>query len=161
MIVIPQSVLEKIPDSDDRQIAFINDKIAEKEHVLEAMQEAGIDDKIMQCRAEKELEDLQAEKAAVVEVSKKKRDEKKAAVFLKIRPLQQSQSLQNIQAHLGEESTMPVLHTIYFLFRVMMQRYYYFLSICIVCQRYWVSSVPVHKVCRVRRKSQVGRFRAF
>lgn len=101
MIVIPQSVLEKIPDSDERQVAFINDKIAEKEHVLEAMQEAGIDDKIMQCRAEKELEDLQAEKAAVVEVSNKKRDEKKAAVFLKIRPLQQSQSLQNIQAHLG------------------------------------------------------------
>ena len=80
MIVIPQSVLNTIPDSNDRQIAFINDKIAEKEHVLEAMQEAGIDDKIMQRRAEKELENLQTEKAAVVESSKKKHDEKKVAV---------------------------------------------------------------------------------
>lgn len=77
MIVVPQSVFERIPDSEERQMEFINDRIEEKEHVLEQIQE--IDPKSMIARnAKRELDSLQTELA---EVSDKKwqKDEKRAA----------------------------------------------------------------------------------
>ena len=84
MIVIPQSVLNMIPDSEDRQLAFIRSKVEEKERVLEQMSKAGIDDPIMTRRAQKELDDLNDEmnnlSMQIAEKRKKKRDEKKAAV---------------------------------------------------------------------------------
>ena len=42
MIVVPQSVFERIPDSEERQMAYIQDKIDEKLAVLEQMKEAGM-----------------------------------------------------------------------------------------------------------------------
>lgn len=84
MVIIPQSTLDKIPDSDERQMQFVQDKIDEKMRVLEQMREADSSgrDPITR-RAEKELADLQAEMAALTEGISKKRtanDEKKKAV---------------------------------------------------------------------------------
>lgn len=84
MVIIPQSTLDKIPDSDERQMQFIQDKIDEKMLVLEQMREADTSgrDPITR-RAEKELADLQAEMAALSDDISKKRtanNEKKKAV---------------------------------------------------------------------------------
>lgn len=84
MIVVPQSTFEFIPDSDERQMQFVQDKIDEKMLVLEQMREADSSgrDPITR-RAEKELADLQAEMAALSECISKKRtanNEKKKAV---------------------------------------------------------------------------------
>ena len=45
MVVVPQSVFERIPDSEERQIRFIEDKVEEKMMVLEKMREAANDDR--------------------------------------------------------------------------------------------------------------------
>lgn len=84
MIVVPQSTFEFIPDSDERQMQFIQDKIDEKMLVLEQMRQADSSgrDPITR-RAEKELADLQAEMAALSDGISKKRsanNEKKKAV---------------------------------------------------------------------------------
>lgn len=84
MIVVPQSTFEFIPDSDERQMQFVQDKIDEKMLVLEQMRQAGTSgrDPITR-RAEKELADLQAEMAALSDGISKKRsanNEKKKAV---------------------------------------------------------------------------------
>lgn len=84
MVIIPQSTLDKIPDSDERQMQFIQDKIDEKMLVLEQMRQADTSgrDPITR-RAEKELADLQAEMAALSDDISKKRtanNEKKKAV---------------------------------------------------------------------------------
>ena len=84
MIVVPQSTFEFIPDSDERQMQFVQDKIGEKMLVLEQMRQADTSgrDPITR-RAEKELADLQAEMAALSDGISKKRsanNEKKKAV---------------------------------------------------------------------------------
>ena len=84
MVIIPQSTLDKIPDSDERQMQFVQDKIDEKMLVLEKMREADSSgrDPITR-RAEKELAGLQAEMAALSDGISKKRtanNEKKKAV---------------------------------------------------------------------------------
>lgn len=84
MIVVPQSTFEFIPDSDEHQMQFVQDKIDEKMLVLEQMREADSSgrDPITR-RAEKELADLQAEMAVLSEGISKKRtanNEKKKAV---------------------------------------------------------------------------------
>jgi N12 class adenine-specific DNA methylase len=84
MIVVPQSTFEFIPDSDEWQMQFIQDKIDEKMLVLEQMRQADSSgrDPITR-RAEKELADLQAEMAALSDDISKKRtanNEKKKAV---------------------------------------------------------------------------------
>ena len=77
MIVVPQSVFERIPDSEERQMDFINERIEEKQHVLEQMQE--IDPKSMIARnAKRELDSLQTELAEVSD-KKRQKDEKRAA----------------------------------------------------------------------------------
>lgn len=87
MIVVPQSVFERIPESVERQTKFIQDKIEEKMLVLEQMKEADPDGKSMIVRqAEKEIERLNDEIAQIVSgetpvpKSGKKKDAKKAAV---------------------------------------------------------------------------------
>lgn len=62
MIVVPQSVFERIPDSEERQIRFIEDKVEEKMMVLEKMREAATDDRDPVLRqAQRELEQLNDE----------------------------------------------------------------------------------------------------
>ena len=77
MIVVPQSTFEFIPDSEERQIAFIKDKVEEKMIVLEKMREADESGQsFMTRRAEKELEQLQEELAALTDNAAQKRNEK-------------------------------------------------------------------------------------
>lgn len=84
MIVVPQSTFEFIPDSDERQMQFVQDKIDEKMLVLEQMREADTSGRDpLTRRAEKELADLQAEMAVLSDGISKKRtanNEKKKAV---------------------------------------------------------------------------------
>ena len=62
MIVVPQSVFERIPDSEERQIRFIEDKVEEKMMVLEKMREAANDDRDPVLRqAQRELDQLNDE----------------------------------------------------------------------------------------------------
>lgn len=85
MIVVPQSVFERIPDSEERQMRFIQDKIDEKMMVLEQMREADSDNDrnpIIR-QAEKEIEKCKDEMGALAEVlagKRKQRDGKKEAV---------------------------------------------------------------------------------
>ena len=85
MIVVPQSVFERIPDSEERQMCFIQDKIDEKMMVLEQMREADSDNDrnpIIR-QAEKEIEKCKDEMGALAEAlagKRKQRDGKKEAV---------------------------------------------------------------------------------
>lgn len=84
MIVVPQSVFERIPDSEERQMAFVSDKIEEKEMVLEQMKEADPDGSSMIVRqAEKEIEKLNEEMGVLtgfISEKRKEKDAKKAAI---------------------------------------------------------------------------------
>lgn len=86
MIVVPQSTFEFIPDSEERQMAFIQDKIEEKMLVLEQMKEADPNGKnIITRQAEKEIANLQEELAGLSKETSKKRtatDEKRRAIAL-------------------------------------------------------------------------------
>lgn len=74
MIVVPQSTFEFIPDSEERQIRFINDKIEEKLLVLEQMKDADKSGNNMITRqAEKEIEDLQQQLADITDSMTTKR----------------------------------------------------------------------------------------
>lgn len=83
MIVVPQSVLELIPDSPEREMAYVKDIIEEKMKVLETMREADSEGKSMIVRqAERELaeqENRLAELTEAMQGRKKKRDEKREA----------------------------------------------------------------------------------
>lgn len=85
MIVVPQSVFERIPDSVERQTQFIQDKIEEKLLVLDQMKDAVPDGRSMIVRAaEREIEKLKDEISQLANGGatdkKKKKDAKKAAV---------------------------------------------------------------------------------
>lgn len=84
MIVVPQSTFEFIPDSEERQMAFIQDKIEEKMIVLEKMRDADKSGRNLITRqAEKEVEQLKEELADLTTTLSEKRtakDEKKRAV---------------------------------------------------------------------------------
>lgn len=86
MIVVPQSTFEFIPDSEERQMAFIQDKIEEKKMVLEQMKEADPDGSSMIARqAEREIEQLEGQLAEITNEATKKRsatEQKKRAVSL-------------------------------------------------------------------------------
>lgn len=78
MIVVPQSVFERIPDSEERQIKFIQDKIEEKLKVLEDMKEEDPDGKSMIVRqAESELEKSRDELNKITQELEEKRGKKK------------------------------------------------------------------------------------
>ena len=86
MIVVPQSVFERIPDSIERQTQFIQDKIEEKMLVLEQMKEADPDGRSMIVRAaEREISRLEDEMSQLASgeepaSGKKKKDAKKTAI---------------------------------------------------------------------------------
>ena len=84
MIVVPQSTFEFIPDSEERQMAFIQDKIEEKMIVLEKMRDADKSGRNLITRqAEKEVEQLKEELADLTTTLSEKRtakEEKKRAV---------------------------------------------------------------------------------
>lgn len=86
MIVVPQSTFEFIPDSEEREMAFVQDKIEEKMLILEKMKEEDPDGKNMITRqAEREIELLEEQLAGLADNASKKRtanDDKKRAVAL-------------------------------------------------------------------------------
>ena len=76
MIVVPQSTFEFIPDSEERKMRFIKDKIDEKLLVLEQMKEAdGNENNIITRQAKKEIEDLQQQLADITSTVSVKRKE--------------------------------------------------------------------------------------
>ena len=83
MIVVPQSVFEKIPDSEEREMAYVKDVIEEKMRVLDAMRDADGDGSSMVVRqAQKELEKQEerlAELSEAIQQKRRKRDEKREA----------------------------------------------------------------------------------
>ena len=82
MIIIPQSTLERIPDSEERQMAFIKDKIEEKLDVLNKMRDSDADRNSIR-EAEREVSKLEAELAILSDTSserRKERDAKKEAI---------------------------------------------------------------------------------
>lgn len=86
MIVVPQLTFEFIPDSEEREMTFVQDKIEEKMLILEQMKEEDPDGKNMITRqAEREIELLEEQLAGLADNASKKRtanDEKKRAVAL-------------------------------------------------------------------------------
>lgn len=80
MIVVPQSVFEMIPDSEERQRAFIQEKIDEKMHVIELAKQSGMDTRAISSM-EKELNNLRTEyeNGGDISTKGKKRDAKKEA----------------------------------------------------------------------------------
>lgn len=84
MIVVPQSTFEFIPDSEERQMAFIQDKIEEKLIVLAKMKDADKSGRNLITRqAEKEVEQLKEELADLTTTLSEKRtanEEKKRAI---------------------------------------------------------------------------------
>ena len=83
MIVVPQSVFERIPDSEERRMAYIKSIIEEKMRVLEIMRENDSSGRSPIVRqAENEIakrEDELAEIAAALEAKRSKRDGKREA----------------------------------------------------------------------------------
>ena len=86
MIVVPQSTFEFIPDSEERQMAYIQDKIEEKKLVLEQMRDADPSGQSMITRqAQREIDQLEEQLAGIADEASKKRnaaDQKKRAVSL-------------------------------------------------------------------------------
>ena len=86
MIVVPQSTFEFIPDSKERQMAYIQDKIEEKKLVLEQMKDADPSGQSMITRqAQREIDQLEEQLAGIADEASKKRnaaDQKKRAVSL-------------------------------------------------------------------------------
>ncbi len=83
LIIVPQSVFEMIPDSEERQRAFVQEKIDEKKHVIEEARAAGADSNMLKS-LEKELEDLETEYTTgeKPQPKSKKRDGKQEAKAL-------------------------------------------------------------------------------
>lgn len=85
IIIVPQSVFNMMPDSDERKRDFIQAKIEEKEHAYQAAKEAGLDKNTLG-KFLKELGRLQDDYAELnlsgktKDKKEKKGDEKKAAV---------------------------------------------------------------------------------
>lgn len=84
MIVVPQSTFEFIPDSEERQMAFVQDRIDEKMLVLEQMK--GADPRgnnAITRQAKREIEQLREQLAGITEEASRKRtakDLKKEAI---------------------------------------------------------------------------------
>ena len=60
IIIVPQSTFERIPDSPERELQFIQEKIDEKKHVIEAAQAAGVDNRDLE-KLKRELEKIEQE----------------------------------------------------------------------------------------------------
>lgn len=89
IIIVPQSTFERIPDSPERELQFIQEKIDEKKHVIEAAQAAGVDQRDLQ-KLKRELEKIEQEYGDVYldndpanqQGKKKKKDAKREAASL-------------------------------------------------------------------------------
>lgn len=79
LIIVPQSVFDEIPDSEERKHQFVQEKIDEKMYVLAQAKEANADNAVIR-QMQKELEDLEYElNTGETKQASKKRDAKKEA----------------------------------------------------------------------------------
>ena len=87
LIIVPQSTFERIPDSPERELQFIQEKIDEKKHVIEAAEQSGMDEREID-RLKKELEKIEQEYGdtyldnAPANQKSKKKDAKQEAASL-------------------------------------------------------------------------------
>lgn len=87
LIIIPQSTFERIPDAPERELQFIQEKIDEKKHVIQAAEAAGTDRNELR-RLEKELKKIEQEYGDTAldndpaNNPKKKKDAKREAAAL-------------------------------------------------------------------------------
>ena len=85
MIIIPQSTFDMIPDSEDRRIAYIKEKIDEREAALDKLREVEDSESVIK-QAENEIADMEAE-LEEIKLQKadkqKKRDQKREAMVKK------------------------------------------------------------------------------
>ena len=92
LIIVPQSTFDMIPDSPERELKFIKEKIDEKKHVLEAVESANIDSRT-KSRMERELKMLEQQygdkfldndpaNSSAKEDKKKKKDAKREAAAI-------------------------------------------------------------------------------
>lgn len=79
MVVIPQSTFDMIPDSPERQNAFIQEKIDEKIRVIEAMKDTDADSRMVK-QMENQLDDLYAELAGRGKKKNKKSKDKSKGI---------------------------------------------------------------------------------
>ena len=79
IIIVPQSVFEMMPDSEERQRAFVQERIDEKKQIIQQAKEAGDNNAVK--NLEKELKDLEYE-YEFGEKPKKKKDAKNEAAAL-------------------------------------------------------------------------------
>ena len=83
MVIVPQSTFEFIPDSEERQMSFIQDKIEEKKIVLEQMREADPTGRsVITKQAEREIEQLQTQLAELTDEASKKHNGRIAEGFV-------------------------------------------------------------------------------
>ena len=92
LIIVPQSTFERIPDSPERELQFIQEKIDEKKHIIEAAEAAGMDVRELS-RLKRELEKIEQEYGDTAldhdpanidrsKANKKKKDAKREAASL-------------------------------------------------------------------------------
>ena len=89
IIIVPQSTFERIPDSPERELQFIQEKIDEKKHVIEIARQTGANSRELS-NLERELKNLEQEygdkyldnSGEVVSSKKKKKDAKREAASL-------------------------------------------------------------------------------
>ena len=107
LIIVPQSTFDMIPDSPERQLTFIQEKIDEKQHAIEVMQEIE-GDEIQIRQLENELTDLQVE---YMQVSEKANEEKQPKKRDRKR---EEKTKQNIAARVKEQLDRKVDEVQYF-----------------------------------------------
>jgi N12 class adenine-specific DNA methylase len=78
MIVVPQSVFERIPDSPEREAQYIREKIEEKMEILDKMKEDG-GNRSAVMQAEAEIENLQNELGEASQKAIEKRNRRKGS----------------------------------------------------------------------------------
>jgi N12 class adenine-specific DNA methylase len=80
IIIVPQSVFEMMPDSEERQRAFVQERIDEKKQIIQQAKDAGDNNAVR--NLEKELKDLEYEYEFGEKPKKKKKDAKNEAAAL-------------------------------------------------------------------------------
>ena len=89
LIIVPQSTFERIPDSPERELQFIQEKIDEKKHVIEMARQTGANSRELS-NLERELKNLEQEygdkyldnSGKITLPKKKKKDAKRDAASL-------------------------------------------------------------------------------
>ena len=75
MIIVPQSAFNMIPDSPEREMAYIREKIEEKMSILDKMKEDG-ENSLLIKQAEREIDKLEEDIAKIAKEREDTTDDK-------------------------------------------------------------------------------------